>query len=547
VTQDAPAFFTLDRGTVSTAATLIAPVEGRYRMLAAAAAPTAIEPEALLEDLAWRVARTDASLAGSMEGWREWSRLEVRTARAPRACLVAASAESGSMLERAFRGAGWQVVARLYGPGPDLIAFGEACLDATVDAVVVGSREDADQEERDHARLLWPRAGALARMRDDLAVIACGPFIERPEGIADDRLFALPAPDPVPMTAASLLRQAAAQVGSHLVSGRDVPAMDGRSALRTSISSLAVLLGSRVDGIEIGAAAGSRTLATADGETRHAVIATAGLLPHSILDDEEAADAVLSWSTSAADPALRLDRLRELALHPWAEIDREGAHLRLAALRAALERLASAWDGAGEGRAGEGRAAEGRADDAADVLVLCGGGFSALPAAAISLAIADGIRRPGAFTILHDHARVLAPLGALPVEGDRRRLLADLMDDCLLPLGSALLTGALGEAGKDGGRLTVATSLGEDELPLEPGQVRLVDLPPGIVARIDLDPGSGTVLGVAGRPMRLEVSGGLGGLLVDTRPIPLELPSSAEQRRSTLEAWEVPAWAGTDR
>jgi hypothetical protein len=156
-------------------------------------------------------------------------------------------------------------------------------------------------------------------MRDDLAVIACGPFIERPEGIADDRLFALPAPDPVPMTAASLLRQAAAQVGAHLVSGRDVTAMDGRSSLRTSISSLAVLLGSRVDGIEIGAAAGSRTLATADGETRHAVIATAGLLPHSILDDEEAADAVLSWSTSAADPALRLDRLRELALHPWAE------------------------------------------------------------------------------------------------------------------------------------------------------------------------------------------------------------------------------------
>ena len=537
MTQDAPAFFTLDRGTVSTAATLISPVEGRYRMLSAAAVPAAIDPEALLEDLAWRVARTDASLAGSMEGWQDWSRLEVRTGRAPRACLVAASAQTGSLLERAFRGAGWQVAATFYGPGPDLIAFGEACLDASVDAVVVGGRDDADQEERDHARLLWPRAGALARMRDDVAVIACGPFIERPEGIADDRLFALPAPDAVPMTAESLLRQAATQVGAHLVSGREVSAIDGRSALRTSISSLAVLLGNRVDGIEVGAAAGSRTLSAADGESRHAVIATAGLLPHGILDDDEAADAVLRWSTSAADPVLRLDRLRELALHPWAEIDREGAHLRLAALRAALERLAGAWDGA----------AEGRADDAADVLVLCGGGFSALPAATICLAIADGIRRAGAFTILHDHARILAPLGALPVEGDRRRLLADLMDDCLLPLGSALLTGALGEAGKDGGRLTVATPLGEDELPLEPGQLRLVDLPPGIVARIDLDPGAGTVLGVSGRPVRLEVSGGLGGLLVDTRPIPLEPPSSPEQRRATLEAWEAPAWAGTDR
>ena len=51
MTQDTPAFFTLDRGTASTAAALIAPVAGRYRMLAAAAAPAAIDPESILEDL----------------------------------------------------------------------------------------------------------------------------------------------------------------------------------------------------------------------------------------------------------------------------------------------------------------------------------------------------------------------------------------------------------------------------------------------------------------------------------------------------------------
>jgi len=67
VTQDTPAFFTLDRGTVSTTAALIAPVDGRYRMVASAGAPVDIEPDSVLEDLAWRVARTDASQAGSME------------------------------------------------------------------------------------------------------------------------------------------------------------------------------------------------------------------------------------------------------------------------------------------------------------------------------------------------------------------------------------------------------------------------------------------------------------------------------------------------
>ena len=127
-TPEAPSFFTLDRGTASTTAALVAPVEGHYRLLAAAAAPAVIDPEALLEDLAWRVARTDASVAGSMDGWRSWSRLEVRSARAPRAVLVAASAETGALLERAFTLAGWHVVARFFGPDPDLIAFGGACL-----------------------------------------------------------------------------------------------------------------------------------------------------------------------------------------------------------------------------------------------------------------------------------------------------------------------------------------------------------------------------------------------------------------------------------
>lgn len=538
MTQDAPAFFTLDRGTVSTAATLIAPVEGRYRLLAAAAAPAGIEPEVLLQDLVWRVARTDASVVGSLDRWPEWSRLEVRTARTPRACLVAASVETGGLLERAFVGAGWQIVARFLGPDPDLIAFGDACLDPTVDAVVVGGRDGVDQEERDHARLLWPRAGSLARLRDDLAVVACGPFSERPEGIPDDRLFALPEPEPVPMNAESLLRQAAVQVGAHLVSGGEVIATDGRTALRTSISSLAVLLGNRVEGIDIGAAAAARTLANTDGEVRHAVVASASLLPAQILGDDEAADAVLRWSTIPGDPATRFDRLRELVLHPWSAIDGEGMHLRLAALRAALERLQATWATA---------AGEARTEDAADVVVISGGGFAMLPAAASALAIADSIRHPGAFAILHDHAGVLAPLGALPVEGDRRRLLADLMDDCLLPVASALLTGALGSSDKSAGRLVISSPLGEYEHALEPDQVRFLDLPPGIVARLLADPGQGTIFGVAGRQLQLELSGGLGGLLVDTRPIPLELPSSAEQRRVQLEAWEAPAWMGSER
>ena len=228
-----------------------------------------------------------------------------------------------------------------------------------------------------------------------------------------------------------------------------------------------------------------------------------------------------------------MDGLRELVLHPWSAVDIDGTHLRMAALRASLDRLETST------------AASSQENRAADARVLSGGAWSAIPPAAVALAVADAVRQPGVARLLHDHAGVLAPLGALPVEADRQRLLADLMDDCLLPVGATLLTGSLGDKGR--GRMAVSSALGDQQLDLEPDQLQMVDLPPGIVARLDIDPLEGTVLGVTGEHVALEVSGGLGGLLVDTRPVELGLPAGGEQRRLQLESWEAPAWAGLDR
>jgi hypothetical protein len=540
VTQEAPAFFTLDRGTVATTAALVAPVDGRYRLLASASAPLAVEPDSVLEDLAWRVARTDASIAGSMEGWREWSRLEVGTARPPRAVLVAASVSTGALLERAFAAAGWQVEARFFGPEPGFVDLGQACLLPGVDAVVMGGREGVEDVEREAALRLWSRVASLARFRDDLALIAAGPFAQRPEGIPDGRLFSLPAPASVPATAESTLRQAASQVGPHLVAKGQATALDGRSGLRAAIVSLAAVLGVSVDALEIGQVSGSRTLAAAHGEQGHGVFAAAGSLPPAMLSDDDLGDGALRWCTlGGGDPASRLDGLRGLAIDPWANLDADVPRLRLAALRAALERLEHAW------RPNEGEVATERA---ADVRVLSGGAFAGLPPAAAAIAVLDVVRRPGALGILHDHAGVLAPLGALPVEADRQRLLNDLLSDILLPLGSAVVTGAMDERRKDQSpaSLSVSSTLGDQRLALEPGRLQLVDLPPGISARLSLDPGAGTLLGVTGRTLTLDVTGGLGGLFVDTRPIPLDLPASGEARRSILADWEAMAWAGSE-
>lgn len=529
----------LDRGTVGTSAALVAPVDGHYRLLAAAAAPVDVEVEPVLEDLVWRVARTDAALAGRLEGWRDWSRLEVSTVRVPRAVLVAASSATGELLERAITAAGWMVVARHHGPDPDLVGLGASCLDATVDAVIAGGRDEVDDEERVAAHRLWARVASLARFRDDLAVIAAGPFAERPEGIPDGRLYSLPAPEPVPGWQVSPLCRAAAEVGRHLVEQGRPSATDGRASLRTAIASLAAVLGVTVDGVEIGAAAGSRTLAAPDGPQRHGIYAAGGFLPTALLEDDDLGDRTLRWSTLGGDPAARLDGLRELVLHPWAGLDHDGARLRMTALRAAIDRLESAW----------GAASDASPERSAGVTVLSGGGFAAVPPAAAALAVIDGIRRPGVMSILHDHAGVLAPLGALPVEDDRRRLLGDLMGDALLPLGSAVVSGTIEprKRGRSAGSVSIASALGEQRLGLEPGQLQLVDLPPGVTAHLGLDPGEGSVLGVSGRTISMEVRGGLGGLFVDTRPIPLELPPSGEARRGQLEAWEAPAWIGSDR
>jgi hypothetical protein len=243
-------------------------------------------------------------------------------------------------------------------------------------------------------------------------------------------------------------------------------------------------------------------------------------------------DAVLRWSSASGDPAMLGDRLRDLTARPWQPLDADTARLRLASLRAALWKLRELSDGSALGRT------EG---DPSDVVVLAGGSMVGLPPLAIALAVTDLIRQPGATTILADHARILGPLGALESERDRRRILADLMDDGLLPLGSTLLTGDTGAHAV--GTVGVSSALGSEQLSLAPELLQTVDLPPGIVARLDIDPGDGTVLGVSGRRIALEVSGGLGGLLIDTRPIALSLPESGESRRATLETWERPAWS----
>ena len=116
------------------------------------------------------------------------------------------------------------------------------------------------------------------------------------------------------------------------------------------------------------------------------------------------------------------------------------------------------------------------------------------------------------------------PSGALPDAADRRRLLVDLLDDALLPLGSAIVTGEVRADARVAATMRVTSDLQQHDLELAPNALRLVDLPPGVPARVEVEMREGQVLGVRGRRIALDVTGGLGGLLVDTREVPLRLP-----------------------
>jgi hypothetical protein len=138
---------------------------------------------------------------------------------------------------------------------------------------------------------------------------------------------------------------------------------------------------------------------------------------------------------------------------------------------------------------------------------------------------------------------LLAPIGTITDDAARLAIVADLVDDLLAPLGSVVIPAGL-RAGHSAGSLEVHAVAGTTELELVPGGLELVDLPPGESATAEFRFRDTVILGSRGKRFVVEVGGGLGGLLVDLRDVPLHLPDRPERRRELLDAWQRALWAG---
>jgi hypothetical protein len=527
----AGAFATLDRGTATCASALVGRVGRHWRLLAAMAAPSGADPDALLGVLRERVRVADPALAaalgidGAGGDGVVVPRIEALGSPAPRVAILAATEETRGRLEADAAAAGWRTVGAS-AERDDPLAATRMATRPDVTTLLVGTSDPATASERDLVGELVALAAGVAERRPDVLVILVGAAAARAADFPlATEVVAVPRPHGDPATD---LRA--------IMAARRAGPGDARQALVAVTGTIAEVLDLRVELLDIGMSGALRARAEPAAEPGGPARIAAAEVPSAVLgfaDDDATLDRIEAWTTLAIDRARLRDRLAELRLSPWVDLGGEGALLRAAALRAALEHLA------------EETAAE-LGGPAPDLVVLAGGAWSAIPAPAALLVLADGLRRPGIVQVALDPARLLAPIGTIDDEGERRRMLRDLVPDALVPVGTLVIARGV-RGGRHAGHLQLVSRAQPVELELAAGRLALVDLPPGESGEAVLTFRSPVDLGVRGRRFAIPATGGLAGLVVDLRDIPLRLPERVDERRDLLARWEAALWPDRDR
>ena len=539
MTTEPHAFLTIEYGAATTSVALIGRAGGAWRLIGRVAMPADTDPDPAIALVLRRTAAADPQLTrglglAGVEPDR-LARLEVRSRPVRRLAVVAGSERTLGQLVGTAARSGWRA-AGASAETTDPLAMSRVLLDRSVDAILVGAGDPPRPEERGAIRELAALVAAAAARRPDVPVVLSGAMSEGLDAFGDvagrrgEIMLAPPVAGPAAPGSdghdplADLLLELA------------LPADDPRRSIGVATETLAEVLDRRVEAIVLGHDTSVRAVAEpptggAPGASRLAVVPAAAVAPDEL--DEAAVDAVQLWSTTPSDRHRLRDRLRELRIAPWSDASGDGAALRMAASRAALGRLAAATPDLDHLPTPD--------------LVVCGGGsWSGIPGPAVALAHVDVVRRPGASQFALDHARLLGALGAIPDRGERLALVADLADDLLAPLGSVVTPAGL-RAGRTAGTVTLHVGDEANERDLTPGGLELVDLPPGSTAVAEFKFRDRVRLGARGRHFAVDVAGGLGGLVVDLRDVPLRLPDRADRRRDLLAAWQAAMWAGGDR
>ena len=542
------AVLAVDAGAATTATALLGRPADRWRLIGALSAPATASADDVATVLADRVLGVDPGLAAAIgltvDGVRDLPRLETRRVPASTMAVLGASRRAVGLVEAIAARTSWRV--RSASPDShDPREMIELALRSDVSAILIGTSEPPGPDERGALDDLAALTATVARRRPEVRLVLAGSISSRPAWTAaigdaldrgPQRVFeapALSARDETDDALREVLESLLPHVG------------DTRHAAVRSLMSLADALDRRIELLDIGFDGGLRAIATPgvgdDGPTAVVVRSSAAaLVPPE--PDATIVEEVLSWTTGSLDRHRMGDRLQDLRSQPWGDPAGDGARVRLAATRAALARLVA--ESGDMGRL-----------PAPDITIVAGGGFALAPPAAIALAVADVVRRTGATQLAFDHARLLGPLGTIEDPDERRALVADLADDLLAPIGSLVVVGglpaarrgaaAVGSLALDGGGN--GTTRHETRHELFAGDVLFVDLAPGDSARASLEFSDAARVGRRAHRISVPVTGGLAGVLVDLRDVPLRLPERRDRRRAALAAWGTLAWPGDER
>ena len=171
---------TLDLGSATTAAALVGRVGGRRRLLAAAALPGGSDPDTVVGLLRDRVRSADPELAASL-GIEDGpgpsratpARLVSRTVPPPRVAVVAATEQARAQLEAIAGAAGW-LTAGASAARKDPLAIVRLATRAGIGALLVGTADPPDADERGLLEELTAVAGAVAARQPGIPVILAG-------------------------------------------------------------------------------------------------------------------------------------------------------------------------------------------------------------------------------------------------------------------------------------------------------------------------------------------------------------------------------------
>jgi hypothetical protein len=509
--------------------------------------PIGSDPAALGALLVERVTTADPSIAIALGLDRtpldEIPKVEVTSHPAPRLALVAGSERALVPLVAAAARSGWRTSAAS-AEAVDPLQMSTMLLDPSVDGILAGAGEPPAADERRALGELGALVAAAAGRRPEIPIVLAGGMAIQLSAFGESGESGR---RPAPVLVASAASGGPGGGGLlEVLTDLALPRDDARRALGGAANALADLLDRRVDIVDIGFDGATRAAAwpTDSSVTAGmdlAVVPTAGLAPAD--PDDDIVDRIANWSPGTTDRHRLRDRMRELRIAPWADAAGDGVALRLAAVRSALgvlDRATPEWS----------------QRPAADLLIATGGVWSGAPPASGLVALIDVLRRHGVVQVGLDHARLLAPLGSIADLRERRAIMADLLDDLLLPLGTVVMPAGL-RPGRNPGTLVLhGDRAGAEGGGRRDGQVGQIQLQPGGLASIWLGSGASAVaefrfhdavrLGGRGRHFAIDVTGGLVGLVVDLRGVPLKLPDRADLRHDLLETWGTAVRAGVD-